>query len=235
MDEAGDIGPTVGPDMAVGSVEVQISTPHPATGGPELAVGIGAGIEAAVRALTGGPPAGWGFGEPATQPWSPLTLSAYCQERAPSPTSLVVVAGGSAGRTAVGTVDVRPTSAGLLERVRLAGPANGEVGEDVIDALAEEVAGNARSMIVAVHPGRVDGLRSSRPSLPALPAGILIGHQVVSRQGGEHARGAPAARVTILGSRARPACWCRLDGGDRAPYEVLTAVLEHFGLIDRSR
>ncbi|MGH4014312.1 MAG: DUF6177 family protein [Pseudonocardiaceae bacterium] len=109
-------------------------------------------------------PAGWGLAEPVTQPWSPREITAHCRERAPTPTQVVVVGPGLVGQLHVERVDT-----GVLERIRFSGPRAGTVGQDVIDALAAEVAGTA-------------------------------------------------------------ACWCRLDDAQRAPYELLTAVLAHFGL-----
>jgi hypothetical protein len=55
---------------------------------------------------------------------------------------------------------------------------------------------------------------------------------VVAERGIAHARATPAAQVSLLGPGTRQACWCRLDGRRRAPYELLTAVLQHFGLPD---
>lgn len=204
-----------------GDLEVQISTPHPADSALEL----GASTETVVRILTGGAPSGWGVAEPVTQPWSPREVTAHCRERAPSPTQLVVIGPGMVGQLHVERVDT-----GVLERLRFSGPVAGTVGQEVIETLAGEVAGTARSMIVAAHPGRLHGQRASLPTPPALPYGILIGHPVFAQHGVDHAKATPAAQVSILGQGARQACWCRLDAGPGRPYELLTAVLTHFGL-----
>jgi hypothetical protein len=202
---------------------VQISTLHPAGESVEL----GASTETAVRALTGRAPAGWGIAEPATQPWSPRELTAQCRERAPDPTQLVVVGAG-----VIGQVHVERVGTGVLERVRLSGPPAAAVGQGAVEELVAALAGTARSVIVAAQPGRWEGLRSNQPTPPALPYGILLGHSVVAERGIAHARAAPAAQVRLLGPGTRQACWCRLDGGGRAPYELLTAVLQHFDLPD---
>jgi hypothetical protein len=204
-----------------GDLEVQISTLHPAL---ECA-SLGASVETVVRTLTGLPPAGWGVGEPVTQPWSPRELTAHCRERAPAPTRLVVV-----GSALVGQLRVQQLDTGVLERVRLSGPPAAVVGQDLVEALAAQLADTVRSMIVAAQPGRLHGLRSGCPAPPTLPYGILLGHRLVAERGLAHARATPAAQVSILGRASRPACWCRLDGTERAPFEVLTAVLSHFGL-----
>jgi hypothetical protein len=210
-----------------GSLEVQISTLHRATEGPEL----GVATESAMRALTGAAPAGWGVAEPVTQPWSRRELTAHCRGRAPAPTALVVV-GGEGARTTVGVLRLERTDTGVLERIRLAGPPSGAVRQETIDDLAAEISGTARSMIVAVHPARSGGTLPAGPSRPALPYGILFGPRVVAGRGAAHAAAAPAASVRMLGGADSPAVWCRLDTVDAAPYEVLTAVLRHFGVVD---
>jgi hypothetical protein len=170
-------------------------------------------------------PAGWGIAEPVTQPWSLPALAEQCLARAPDRTQLVVVGSGVIGQLYVQWVDT-----GVLERIRLSGPPASVLSADIIDTLAAEVAETARSMIVAAQPGRRGGLLASRPAPPALPYGVLIGHEVVAERGVAHAAATPAAQVSLLGRDIRKACWCRLDGGQRTPFELLTAVLHHFGL-----
>jgi hypothetical protein len=222
-----EASPPVGdhPQPGSGDLEVQITTLHRA--GSSLL--LGASTETAVRTLTGAAPAGWGVAEPATQPWSLRELTAQCRERAPDPTQLVVVGPGSG---AIGQLRVQRIGPGVLERIRLSGPPAAMVGQEVIEALAETIADTARSMIVAAQPGRLHGLRTSRPTPPALAYGILLGHTVVAERGIAHARATPAARVSILGHGTTQACWCRLDGDGCAPFDLLTAVLAHFGLTE---
>jgi hypothetical protein len=211
---------------SAGSIEVQISTLHPAS----TDLTLGAATVAATRALTGADPLGWGTGEPATQPWSPRQITEVCRDRAPDPTALVVV-GGTPGRRVVGRLRAERVTSGVLEEVRLAGPAAAEVGQDAIDALVEDVAGTARSMIVAVHPVRAAGTRPAELSPPATPYGLLIGPTVLADRGVDHARRAPAPAVRVLGRRSGdPACWCRFSGGTGPAFEQLGAVLRHFGL-----
>ena len=205
-----------------GSVDIQITTLHPA----DTALELGATTEAAVRALTGAEPAGWGVAEPVTQPWSRRELTAHCRHRAPAPSSLVVV-GGAGDDTVLGVLAVKRVRTGVLEEVRLSGPVLTSVGEAAFEALADEVAGTARSMIVAVHHGRTRGLRAGTPVLPALPYGFLAGRQV---------RPAPGVKPTVEGRGLREgARWYRLDCGPGQPYEVLTGVLRAYGLPDPGR
>jgi hypothetical protein len=207
---------------ADGSIEIQISTLHPATADLSL----GASTAAAIRALTGGEPLGWGTSEPATQPWSARQVTEICHDRSPDPTALVVVGAGAVGRLRAERV-----TSGVLEEVRLAGPRATEVGQDAIDSLVEDLAGAARSMIVAVHPVRSGGTRPAEISLPATPYGILIGPTVLAERGVDHARRAPARTVRVLGRRSGdPACWCRFTGGTGPAFEQLGAVLRHFEL-----
>ncbi|MCO1658383.1 DUF6177 family protein [Pseudonocardia humida] len=213
-------------DPGRGSLEIQVTTLHPATAELQL----GASTAAVTAVLTGAAPLGWGTAEPATQPWSTREVTEFCRDRAPDPTALVVVAG-EPGRRAVGRLEVTPVTTGVLEEVRLAGPAAAAVAQDSIDELVEDLAGSARSMIVAVHPTRSEGTRPSRVSPPAVPYGVLIGPTVLAERGVDHAREAPATSVRVLGRRSNdPACWCRLDGGPTTSFERLDAVLRHFDL-----
>ncbi|RSN16382.1 hypothetical protein DMC63_22835 [Streptomyces sp. WAC 05977] len=202
-----------------GDVEVRITTVHPVSEPPRL----GSAAEAVLRTFTGGAPAGWGDAEPATLPWSADEITAYCRNRAPARTQLVVVGGDVTGQ-----LRVSPTDEGTVEETRLSGPSAGVLRPEDITALAEQISGGARLMSVAVHPGRRGGSRSNRPTRPALPYGLLVGQDIVAARGVGHAELAPAARVTILGSAA----WCTLDGGRRPPYEQLADLLRHFGLPD---
>ena len=217
----GPVPPVAATALAEGGIGLQVTTLHPSTA--ELEVGAAPG--AAFRALTGSTPAGWGVGEPATQPWSPREVTAACRERAPDPTALVVV-GGEPGRRAVGRLRVSRVDTGVLEELRLSGPAASTVAQAALDDLAAAMVGLTpapRSMVVTVHPTRVGGLRPPWPSPPALPYAVLLGPAEVARRGAEHARSAPAGQVRLIGG----ACWCRLVGD--APYEQFAAVLEHFG------
>ncbi|MGK5738713.1 DUF6177 family protein [Micromonospora sp. URMC 103] len=218
-------GPPPASEPWTGGLEIQIVTLHPATEALEL----GGSTEAAVRALTGDEPAGWGVAEPVTEPWSRRELTLFCRTRAPAPTSLTVV-GGQGESAVLGVLTVERVDTGVREELRLAGPPLSAVEEASVEALADRLAGTARSMIVAVHPGRSGGVRSSTPSLPALPWGILVGRQ-------EQALDSEPEVVPgrALGRGARRAWWYRVDGGPGAPYENLTAVLRRYGLNDGGR
>jgi len=209
------------PQAGSGDLELQITTLHPASSELQL----GASTEAAVRAITGSDPTSWGTSEPSTQPWSPRELTTFCRNRAPTSAQVVVT-----GNGVLGQILVERTETAVREQVRLSGPRAGVVDASAIESLAAGVAGSARSMIVAVHPGRFDGLRAGQFTMPALPYGILVGHPVVAERGVTHAEQVPVTLTSILGDGVRQACWCRLDAGPGRPYELLTAVLEHFDL-----
>jgi hypothetical protein len=209
------------PQAGSGDLELQITTLHPASSELQL----GASTEAAVRAITGSDPAGWGTSEPSTQPWSPREITTFCRDRAPTSTQVVVT-----GNGVLGQILVERTETAVREQVRLSGPRAGVVDASAIESLAAGVAGSARSMIVAAHPGRFDGLRGGQFTMPALPYGILVGHPVVTERGVAHAEQVPVTRYAILGDGRCQACWCRLDAGPGRPYELLTAVLEHFAI-----
>ena len=197
-----------------GSAEIQITTLHAADATLEL----GATTEAAVRGLTGHPPAGWGVAEPVTQPWSRRELTTHCRTRAPAPTSVVIV-----GNGVVGVVNIKRVRNGVLEEVRLSGPPFLSAGESAYETLAGEVAATARSMLISVHHGRIDGLRSSLPTLPSLPYGILIAPADSSVPAG------PPSPIPGRGTGGG-ARWYRLDDGPGQPYEALTEVLRSYGL-----
>ncbi|MEU7771825.1 DUF6177 family protein [Micromonospora taraxaci] len=203
-----------------GGLEIQIVTLHPAT----EALDLGASTEVAVRALTGNDPVGWGVAEPVTERWSRRELTSFCRTRAPAPSSVAIV-GGEQRTALLGVLTVERVDVGVREQLRLAGPPLSEVDEETVEALAEKLATTVRSMIVTVHPGRSGGLRSSTPSLPALPLGILVGRQ-------EQALDSEPEMVPgrALGRGARRAWWYRVDRGPGAPYENLTAVLRRYGL-----
>jgi hypothetical protein len=209
------------PDLDVpapgsGDLDLQVTTIHP----PSSSLQLGASVETVVRAITGSDPVGWGVSEPVTQPWSPREITALCRDRAPTSTQVVVL-----GNGVLGQILVDRTEDAVRERVHLSGPQAGVVDAEAIEALAEQLARSARSLIVAAHPGRHDGLRANKPTPPALPFAILIGRSMVAERGVAHAEQVPATRYRILDG----ACWCRLDDGPGRPYELLTAVLEHFG------
>ncbi|MFI9454022.1 DUF6177 family protein [Amycolatopsis sp. NPDC052450] len=220
-DPRGRAATPVKPEIDSGDVEVRITTVHPASEPLRL----GSTAEAVLRAFTGGAPDGWGDAEPANLPWSADEITAYCRNRAPGRTQLVVV-----GAEVTGQLRVSPTDEGTIEETRLSGPESGKLRPEDLTALAEQVSGSARLMLAAVHPGRRGGSRSSRPTRPALPYGLLVGQEIVAARGVAHAERAPAARVTLLGSAA----WCTMDGGRRPPYEQLADLLRHFGVPDAS-
>ncbi len=198
-----------------GDLELRIAALHPAGEPPRL----GKIVEAAVAVLTGGEPSGWGVAEPATEPWSAAELGAFCRDRSPETTGLVVVGPGVTGRLRVSTVDT-----GLLEEIELGGPAAGTVRQAAIETLVAALAPLVRQLLVAAHPGRRDGLRSSTPTLPAVPYGVLIGHELLGGKGTP-----PGHEVKLLGTEGRQAAWFRLDSGRRSPFEELDGILRHFG------
>jgi hypothetical protein len=202
---------------AGGGLEVSVVHAHRAAADLQL----GAVATAVVAALTGGAPRGWGVAEPATQPWSARELTRHCRGRAPEPTAVVMVGDGAVGRMLV-----TRTEGGVVEELRLAGPAATGVRTAQVEALADALGGAVRRAVVGVHPARADGLRVAGAALPALPFGLLVGAEAVGERGAEHAAAAPASTVRLVGGGA----WCRFDGGEVAPFEQLTAVLAHFGM-----
>lgn len=209
------------PAPGSGSLEVRITTLH----GDGAALRLSRASETVMSALGAGEPTGWGVVEPVTEPWSAPALTKLCRDRMPAPTELIVTGSGVVGR-----LRAQEVGTGVLEEVEFSGPPAGTVPREAIETLAAEAAGFARLMVIAAHPGRSDGLRVSGPTLPALPYGVLIGHELVAKNGVTHANRTPAAKVAILGGAGHEAAWCRLDGGQRPPYEQLAAILHHYGM-----
>jgi Family of unknown function (DUF6177) len=101
---------------------------------------VGIAAERVFTDLSGVAPAGWGTGEPVSQPWSPDRLSGFCRRRAPRPTWLAV-AGGAGGRTAVGSVEIHVRPAGLEEVVTVVvAMADGLPGSDEIRSVCDRLA-----------------------------------------------------------------------------------------------
>jgi hypothetical protein len=209
-----------------GSLRVDITGIHPAAGPIE----IGETVAVAATAVTGAGPAGWGAGEPVTEPWSPPDLTAFARDRAPRPTSVVVTAGTQAAPVA-GTVQAEPAVDGVHVRVRLAfgtdrGP--GPWSSADLDVLAQALAegGQGRAMLAAWQPGRSDTTREAGRQPSGVPVGLFAGHEIVSARGVDHARAAPAEATVIVGSGSRSGCWCRF--GTATPHQDLIEVMNHF-------
>lgn len=198
-----------------GDLEVRIITGH-------AGERVGASVETVVRALTGSPPTGWGVAEPVTQPWSD-DLTDHVRRRDHRPVNVIVTGHGVTGRLRVSHVDGE-----VVEDVELSGPSAGTVARADIEALAAESARTARLLVVGAHPWRRAGLRSPGVA-PALPYGVLFGHELVAGHGVAHAHRAPAARVKLLGSGEHTAAWYRFDGDRTPPFEQFADVLRHFG------
>jgi hypothetical protein len=222
--DAPPAAPPAQPD-GQGSVRIDITRLHPAAGD----VDIGGTASAAAAALTGADPAGWGTGEPVTEPWSSPELTAFARERAPRPTSVVVTAGAQA-RPAAGLLEAEPGAGGVLTRLRLAVGAASYPGpwlHAALDGLAGMLAAeDAHAMLASWQPGPADATREPGRQPPSVPVGLFAGREIVAVRGVKHAQAAPAETTAIVGSGARRACWCRF--GTEAPHQALVDVTDHF-------
>lgn len=215
---SGRAGSPARSDPGRGGVQVQVVTRFDGWAAPGEGT-VGASVERVLAALTGAGAAGWGVAEPVGQRWTVREVDRHCRGRSPDPTALVV-----AGDDALATLRVEATATGLVERLAVCGPSTGLVRAEALDALADDLAGTAHTLVVGVQPGVVAGRREPGPLRPAVPWGLLVGAHLVGVRGARHALTAPA-RVRMLGG----ACWCRLTGGDADPLTVLADVLAHFG------
>jgi hypothetical protein len=224
----GDARPAMPPHQPYGhgSLRVDITGVHPAAGPVDIA----RTASAAAAALTGADPAGWGTGEPVTEPWSPPELTAFARTRSPRPTS-VVITGGTQASPVAGVLEAEPEADGVHTRVRLAVGADRAPGTEFpasLDVLARALAegGEAHAMLVAWQPGRADATRSAGRQPPSVPVALFAGHEIVAARGPDHARAAPAASAVIVGSGPRSACLCRFSAA--TPHQALIDVMNHF-------
>lgn len=207
-----------------GRLRLDISVLHRASDSLE----IGSTVEDCASALLDSAAAGWGVAEPASQPWSLRELTRFCRDRAPQPSTLVVVAG-TPPRRAVGLMSVSRVTTGVVERLQLALGSDSGADGPALDALAHALAARgARSMLAAWQPGRPDGTRGAEPTPPPTPLGMLVGAERVAVHGVEHAQAGAAGTATLLGPEHRPACWIRTDAPDADPFAQFRTVLQHF-------
>jgi hypothetical protein len=223
-------------EVTGGTVRIDVTVIHPAT--EELQIGRLA--ELCLSTLTGHGPTGWGTAEPVTQPWNRAELTAYCRQRAPAPSILVLVGSG-----AIGMLRVSRRPSGVVERLSLAVGSEQAPDLPAIDGLAVQLAdaqsATVRTMLATLRPGRSDATVGPVFTGWPVPYGVLIGPEPIAEHGAEHALAAPAPHVRLHGPLDRPSCWCRLvgpglsaDNGkgtphDASPSQALANVLSHFG------
>lgn len=223
-DEPGTRPPEPVDAISGGSLLVDVRVIQPAVSG----AGLGGAVEDCFAVLTGSPPVGWGVAEPVAGQWNREALTRLCQARAPEPTSLVI-AGGTAGAPAVGTLEVRRSDAGIQERLRLVVGCPASPDLVVFDQLAEGVATayDVRSMLVGLRPGRADATVGCFPRL-AIPHALLLGADDTADAGAEHVLAAPVPSARLLGPTRRASSWLQLTGGELPPQQTFAATLRHF-------
>ncbi len=192
-------------------------------------------VESCFSELIGASPAGWGVGEPVTQRWDRGELTALCRRRAPRPTALVVVGGGSEA-LALGTLTVARTTAGVVERLRL-GVGTPKVDTARLDALGERLArlpAPPSTMLTGLQPGRSDGTVEPRLTGPVVPQALFVGPAVVREVGVDRILAVPAPDVRLIGPENRRSAWIRVLGGreDADPVTTLASALGFLGLPD---
>jgi hypothetical protein len=200
---AGDIASEFldGSQSTRGSVLLDATVSHAAS----TSLLLGAIVEACCDELIGGPPAGWGVAEPVTQRWDRVALTALCRQRAPRPTTLVIV-GGTHERLALGTLTISRMSSGVGERLRLA--AGVPMNADGCDLLVERLAHlptPPRTMLVGWQSGRSDGTVEPRLTAALVPYGFFVGPDAVTEIGRHRIVTVPAAHV--IGPKHAESCW----------------------------
>ena len=153
---------------------VTVSIRHRSRSAPVL----GHALELLAVAAAGAPPTGWAAHEPAEQPWSVGSVTAYERDRMEAECVLV-----ADGPLLTATLTVRRTTQGVDEIVRahvnLGRPGEVDlaaVESRVISALADVAVGSTPEVgLVLVRPARADLLVPPVLQHPASPLALLLG------------------------------------------------------------
>ncbi|MER6548312.1 DUF6177 family protein [Streptomyces sp. NPDC001250] len=194
---------------------------------------LGGALEHTWQVLTGARPAGWSTAEPVNVPWSPRQLTDLARTRArhSQPTWLVAV--GAPGRTAIATMRILHTPAGVEEHITLAlgyaadeDPPTGSLLE-----LAESLAAEHRlaTMVTQLRAARADLTVPAHYEPPPVPLSLTLGPDAVADLGLDHARSAlPGTAPLNLGPVRRPAVHYTIgDGTDATAWQRLTEINDH--------
>lgn len=181
-----------------GMMHVRAETVHPAS----LGARIGVLAERAFREVTGSAPAGWGVHEPATEPWDPAAVTAFCFDRAPSDASLVVVGAPRPGTDAasVGVLTVRRTASGVHESLELLAEAVDPLDAAQLDSFGAAMhAARARTALLGHALGFRRLARPARFTGVSVPGCAVFGPETLKACGAPEALGEAGARSRLLG------------------------------------
>lgn len=216
-----------GGERPVGSqLVVQLRLRHPAAattalGTPCTLLGV---------RFTGAKPAGWGISEPVTEPWRQKDLTAFARERAPEPTTMTFVGGGT--RPMQGLIDVSRGATGVDESVTVhIGYDQGEeppVG--LLDGVLAQLASTATlvTMSAVVMPGRADLTHEPRFTGVATPVAFAAGPEAVGAVGAERALAAGDG-INAIGMGAAGVLY-RFGSDPADAWRQLDHVMRHLGV-----
>jgi hypothetical protein len=177
---------------------------------------VGRAAERLFTDLTGVAPAGWGTGEPVTQPWNVDQLTAYCRRRAPKPTWLAVV-GGPGGLTATGSVEIHRRPSGLEEIVTMAvATPSGLPSVSSVQEVADSLANSSTLLSFFAQGARGSTDTNAIPHWVGVPApmALAIGSEALQANGIERAMAITEdVQPVKIGPDAAPSVWYPIGDG----------------------
>ncbi|WP_431773292.1 DUF6177 family protein [Streptomyces cucumeris] len=203
---------------------LSLRTCHP----PDERLLLGGALDACWQHLTGAAPAAWGTAEPAGLRWSRRNLTDFARERAPRPTTLVVV--GKPERPAIAALHILRTADGVEEDITL-GIGYGKDEEPPFAALsdlADDLAShhNLRSALFHVRTGRRDVNAPASFETPPIPLALALGPEEARRAGARGDRVPVSQRPLPIGAQRRPGSYfCLGEVDSAANWEALRSLL----------
>ncbi|HZX08776.1 DUF6177 family protein [Kribbella sp.] len=198
---------------------------------PVAALVLGKVAETLFGGAAGGGPGGWSTSEPVTQPWSREALTEYCRGRAPAPTMLILSGpSGPDTKPAVGTLEIRRTTAGVDETVSLSvaqpglGLPTAQAVGDLVDAVADDF--ELVSAVAMGAFGAADGTYQPRFAGLGGPVGLGVGHEAVRDGGLKDALDVAGIKALAIGPSHEPGVWYPIgDGRSAEDWEKYSAVM----------
>lgn len=186
---------------ARGHIRVQADTLHPASANTRF----GGFCERIFTELTGAAPLGWGLVEPVSEPWNPDELSACFRNRAPMPTTAVVVGRPRPGTDtpSIATLSAERTSRGVHEMVTFMAESAEPLPEDELEGF-----GRAMHDAKARHAALGHGLGHTNLNRPAcftgvtVPACALFGPETLETTGSVKALRIAGGDGQLIGARS---------------------------------
>ncbi|WP_026817941.1 DUF6177 family protein [Arthrobacter castelli] len=169
-----------------GHIRVQADTLHPASANTR----VGRFCERIFTELTGAAPAGWGLVEPASELWDTAELNAYFRNRAPMPTTAVVIGAPrpGSGAPSIATLSMERSSRGVHEIVTFLAETPEPVSEGELEGFARAMHdARARHAVLGHGLGHTNLNRPARFTGATVPACALFGPETLETAGPRNA------------------------------------------------